>query len=160
MDHDRYWGGGQFGGPPGAGHVTPDPWIGLLFMGVSLAWLLGPVVIAMAYLWWNKRHAALANQAPVDELVGDDPSAFELLRRRYVVGEIDTPTFETMTERLLLSERAEELHPALAQPARFDRYLRRAPRGQPDHLDQPRQTDHSDRDADEGAEDTPRVVWL
>ncbi|HEU0028466.1 MAG TPA: hypothetical protein VFQ25_15240 [Ktedonobacterales bacterium] len=57
-------------------------------------------------------------------MIADDPSAFELLRRRYVVGEIDTPTFEEMTERLLLSEQAEErMTPLLARYDHYDRYL-------------------------------------
>jgi hypothetical protein len=64
---------------------------------------------------------ALAGQPLVQPLTADDPSAFELLRRRYVVGEIDTPTFEEMTGRLLLSERAEEQGPPLARPASYER---------------------------------------
>jgi uncharacterized membrane protein len=147
MDHDGYWGAGRFGGAPGAGPVPTHPWMGLLFMGISLAWLLGPLLITMAYLWYHNRRVALASHAPVDGLIGDDPSALELLRRRYVVGEIDTPTFEEMTERLLLSERAEERYPAAANPARFARYLRRAP-----------QPEASGADRDSGSE--PRVIWL
>jgi hypothetical protein len=135
--------------------------MGLLFMGVSLAWLLGPLLITMAYLWYHKRRAALASQASVDELISDDPSALELLRRRYVVGEIDTPTFEAMTGQLLLSERAEQLYPAAANPTRFARYLRRTPQSQsdwPDHAMPASQADKSCAGGD--SESEPRVVWL
>jgi hypothetical protein len=135
--------------------------MGLLFMGVSLAWLLGPLLITMAYLWFHNRRAALVSQVSVDELVGDDPSALELLRRRYVVGEIDTPTFEGMTERLLLSERVEQRYPATANPTRFAHYLRRTPQPQvdePDHAAPVPQTDRSG--AGGGLESEPRIVWL
>jgi hypothetical protein len=144
--HDGY---GGFGGP-GQDHFGAwHPWAGLLFMGASLAWLLAPLVITAAYLWWRQRRPALAGQPRANPLLDDDPSAFELLRRRYVVGEIDTPTFEVMTERLLLSERAEELNPPLARPARYDRYLRRPPH---DPLANP--------DQGEPPESEPRTILL
>jgi len=161
MHHDGYWGDGRFGGAPGAVPVHMHPLIGLLFMGVSLAWLLGPLLIAMAYLWYHNRRVALAGQASVDELIGDDPSALELLRRRYVVGEIDTPTFEEMTGRLLLSERAEQRYPVAANPARFARYLRRAPQLQPDQSGHAAAVSRPDTNgAGQGSESEPRVVWL
>jgi hypothetical protein len=95
----------------------------LLFTGLSLLWLIAPAVITAGYLRWRSRRPARLGQRLGHALIADDPSAFELLRRRYVVGEIDTPTFEEMTERLLLSEHVEEQKSPL--PARYDRYLRR-----------------------------------
>jgi uncharacterized membrane protein len=94
----------------------------LLLTGMTLLWLVTPVLITATYLWWRSRRPELKGQPLSQPLIADDPSAFELLRRRYVVGEIDTPTFEEMTEQLLLSERAEEQP---LQLARYDRYLRR-----------------------------------
>lgn len=62
-------------------------------------------------------------------LLADEPSSFELLRRRYVVGEIDAPLFEEMTERLLVSEEAERRRPPMLarydQGGHYDRYLGR-----------------------------------
>lgn len=115
--HDGFGGADHFGGPG---------WLPLLFTGATLLWLIAPFAITAAYLWWRSRRPALAAAPLTQPLIEDDPSAFELLRRRYVVGEIDAPTFEGMTERLLVSEHLEKQHPPLlARSGRYDRYLRR-----------------------------------
>lgn len=125
-----------FGGPE---HFGGHMWLPLLFMGATLLWVVAPLVIAAALLWWRSRRAALAGGPAIQPLLADDPSSFELLRRRYVVGEIDTPLFEEMTERLLVSEHAERRRPPLL--ARYDRadhynrYLgREREDGEPDEL--------------------------
>ena len=116
--HERFGGPDHFSGGPG--------WLPLLFMGMSMLWLIAPFAITAAYLWWRSRRPALTGQPLVQPLVADEPSSFELLRRRYVVGEIDTPAFEEMTERLLVSEHVEERRqPLLARYDRYDHYLRR-----------------------------------
>jgi hypothetical protein len=98
----------------------------LLVTGALMLWMITPAAIAAAYLWWRSHRPALTGQPLGQSLIADDPSAFELLRRRYVIGEIDTPMFEEMTERLLLSEQAEErITPLLVRYGRYDRYLRR-----------------------------------
>ncbi len=107
-------------------HFGGPIWLPLLFTGMSLIWLVAPIVIATAYLWWRERRPAIARQPLGQSVLADDPSAFELLRRRYVVGEIDAPTFEEMTERLLVSEHMErQRQPSLARDDHYDRYLRR-----------------------------------
>ena len=94
--HDG-WGPDQYG--PG-GHE----WLPLFFMGMSLLWIVAPIAFTTLYLWWRGRRAR-----PLLAAGGEGaPSAFEQLRRRYVVGEIDVATFEEMTGRLLISEHLEE----------------------------------------------------
>jgi uncharacterized membrane protein len=115
--HDRF-GADHFAG----GHEFAP----LFFTGMTLLWLVAPVVVGLAYLAWRRWREALAGHAHAQALLADDPSAFELLRRRYVVGEIDVATFEEMTGRLLVSERLEERmerQPPLL--AGYERYLRR-----------------------------------
>lgn len=109
--HDG-WGPDHFG--PG-GHE----FAGLFFLG-TLLWLVAPLALTALYLWWRRRRTR-----PLLAGVEDEPSAFEQLRRRYVVGEIDFVTFEQMAGRLLLSEHAENAgqgHPPLI--ADYEAYQR------------------------------------
>ncbi len=116
--HEGFGGPDRFGGGP--------VWLPLLFAGMSLLWLVAPVMLTAAYLWWRRHHPAALAQPLVQPLIEDDPSSFELLRRRYVIGEIDAPAFEEMTERLLVSEHMEQRSQlALARDGRYDHYLRR-----------------------------------
>lgn len=124
-----------------------------------LLWLLAPLVITAVFLWLRRRQAsaALAGQplTQVGALITDDPSAFELLRRRYVVGEIDAPTFAAMTERLLISERAEELNPPAIRSARHDRHPLRDANSQRDSYGP------WDAGQDDGVQPEPaRITWL
>lgn len=95
-------------------HFDPSPYAGsdwsllehLIAGGFSmLFWLavLGTIVWAV---WHYTRQINAAQPAALL----DEPSAMELLRRRYALGEIDVETFETMTERLLVSEERERTH--------------------------------------------------
>lgn len=90
---------GDFGG-------GPSPWFGLLFFGLqSLFWLalIGAAIWGLARAFGARR----LNAAPQMMAEIADPSAVELLRRRYVMGEIDADTFEAMMERVLASEERE-----------------------------------------------------
>jgi hypothetical protein len=97
--HDG-WGPDHFG--PGVFGPGGHELAALFFLGTTLLWIVAPLALTALYLWWRRRQARplLAGEAGA-------PSAFEQLRRRYVVGEIDVATFEEMTGRLLLSEHAE-----------------------------------------------------
>jgi hypothetical protein len=93
---------GQFGyGPYG------DPPAHQLFVSgmPMLFWLafIGLVVWG-ATIYFHQRRARrqLATQ--------EAPSAIELLRRRYVIGQIDLVTFEEMVYHVLESEQRERLH--------------------------------------------------
>lgn len=116
------------GAPDGFGaHHFGGAWgfAPLLFVGAVMVWLLAPTLITAGYLWYRSRRARRVAQSQPEPLIADEPSAFELLRRRYVVGEIDARAFEEMTGRLLVSEHVEERQtPRLAA---YDRYLRREP---------------------------------
>lgn len=95
MPPDRFDGSHMHGGGPF--------WLGMLFTGVSLLlWLAIPMLLAWAALRWGRRSANPLFAAASQE--GIEPSAIELLRRRYVMGEIDYVTLEVMTERVLTSE--------------------------------------------------------
>lgn len=89
--------GGRFAaGGPGGGH---DPLLMLLGL---LLWLVIPAVIAYAVTRVARhREPALAS-------VESQVTAAELLRRRYVLGDISLVTFEEMLENLLISESREE----------------------------------------------------
>jgi uncharacterized membrane protein len=78
----------------------------------GLPWLVMPVVmllvvaLAVVLVWalvrWLNRKPTLP--APHDAYpMANEPSALELLQQRYARGEIDTPTFENMRERLVAS---------------------------------------------------------
>lgn len=98
---------GHFGPPDGAfaGHMGP-PFGMFLAMGLSTLFWLGvfTVLALVAWRWWRRRRrpAAVLTAASDDEL-----PAIELLRRRYVLGEIDADTFEQMVEHVLASELSE-----------------------------------------------------
>ena len=76
-------------------------WWSLAAMGFStLFWLalLGMLV------WAASRYLGRRQSEPVP-VVDDEPSAVELLRRRYVMGEIDVETFDAMLHHLMVTER-------------------------------------------------------
>jgi uncharacterized membrane protein len=72
-------------------HVLADGLTSLFVLALLgvLAWAVIELV--------NRRHAGATTPPP------NAPSAIELLRQRYALGEIDTATFEQMLERLLAS---------------------------------------------------------
>jgi len=62
-------------------------WFMMAFGGIL--WIAILVILVWALIrWWERRE-------PIS-----GPSALEILRQRYVRGEIDTATFEQMRERL------------------------------------------------------------
>ena len=76
-------------------------WWSLAAMGFStLFWLalLGVLV------WAASRYLGRRQSEPVP-VVDAEPSAVELLRRRYVMGEIDVETFDAMLHHLMVTER-------------------------------------------------------
>ena len=80
-------------------------WWGLLSWGFSsLLWLALLGLIVWAAVRYFQR-----TQAPVRTLPPPAPSALELLRQRYVLGEIDLETFETMHQHIMASEEAERV---------------------------------------------------
>ena len=88
----------------GPGQFGPDP-DGMMFAHIvasglfSLLWL----VVLGAAIWGATR--LLADRQPTAAIA--EPSALELLRRRYVQGEIDVTTFEEMLECLVATETPE-----------------------------------------------------
>jgi uncharacterized membrane protein len=75
----------------------------LLVGGLSILFWL---VVLGAVVWGVLRFARRRNIAPPVDFAYE-PSALELLRRRYALGEIDVETFEAMTMQLLASEERE-----------------------------------------------------
>ncbi|HEX6798914.1 MAG TPA: hypothetical protein VF116_14485 [Ktedonobacterales bacterium] len=78
-------------------------WWGMLSWGFStLLWLalLGLIVWAAVRYFQHTQTSASTLPPPA-------PSALELLRQRYVLGEIDLETFETMHQHIMASEEAE-----------------------------------------------------
>ncbi|MGZ3673773.1 MAG: SHOCT domain-containing protein [Ktedonobacterales bacterium] len=75
-----------------------------LFMGglFTLFWL----AVLGAVVWGVVRYVRRRNAAP-PVAFADEPSAMELVRRRYALGDIDVETFEAMTVQLLASEERE-----------------------------------------------------
>lgn len=93
----------RFFGPDAAGAGPFPTATGLILSGLSLLpWLIALTLLAVVALrsWSQQR------QAPQPEPAFELPatSAVELLRLRYVLGEIDAVTFEEMLERVLASE--------------------------------------------------------
>jgi len=72
----------------------------------NLLWiaLLGVLVWAVIR-WFERRANGVGPQQP--SISSSQPSALEILRQRYARGEIDTPTFEQMRERLEASSNRE-----------------------------------------------------
>ena len=88
---------GGYGGPPADQFLVSG--FSMLF------WLafIGLVVWgATMYFHRTRARQQLASQ--------EAPSAIELLRRRYVIGQIDLVTFEEMVYHVLESEQRERLH--------------------------------------------------
>ena len=82
-------------------------WGGMLWMGLeSLFWLvLLGLAIWLLVRWLTRSTTSVTPHAPPNT-----PSALEILCQRYARGEIDTPTFEAMRERLqATTERDERL---------------------------------------------------
>ncbi|HLZ21251.1 MAG TPA: hypothetical protein VKQ30_03925 [Ktedonobacterales bacterium] len=97
MDHDWH---GPYGGPPWS------PFEHFVVAGFSaLFWLLLLGGIAWAVMRYLRR--AQAAQIPT---LAEEPSAMELLRRRYVMGQLDVDTFEEMTTHILASEERERAY--------------------------------------------------
>ena len=89
---------------PGPSPWAPSPFAQLLYFGFSNLFWIGLLGIllwsAIRSLHYQDRASSLPRQA-------EEPSALELLRRRYVLGEIDVATFEEMLQELLESEHLE-----------------------------------------------------
>jgi len=78
----------------------------LIFWGLSNLFWIGLIgVLAWSALRSFRSQDRRSLGAPADE-----PSALEVLRRRYVVGEIDVSTFEEMLQELLESEEHERVY--------------------------------------------------
>lgn len=75
------------------------------FITSGLATLFWLAVIAA--LAWGALRLVRRRNAAHQVAFADEPSALELVRRRYALGEIDVATFEAMTVQLLASEERE-----------------------------------------------------
>ncbi len=96
MPHE-YFGDGFYAGPHWS--LLERLLVGGLF---TLFWLA--VIAALA--WAALRFLSRRNAAPPIAYAAE-PSALELARRRYALGEINVETFEAMTAQLLASEERE-----------------------------------------------------
>ena len=73
----------------------------------TVFWVALFIVLAWALLRWISPYI-LPMVADFFDIAPADPSALEILRRRYAAGEIDAVTFEQMRERLEASYQHEE----------------------------------------------------
>jgi uncharacterized membrane protein len=97
-DHDWY-------GPPYAGpHWSPFG----QFMAASFAALFWLLVLGVI-TWAVVRYLQRAQGARMPAL-SEEPSAMELLRKRYVLGQLDVDAFEEMVTHLLASEQRERTY--------------------------------------------------
>jgi putative membrane protein len=80
-------------------------WAGMLWMGLgSLFWLVLLGLAIWLLIRWLTRSMTPATPPAPPAL----PSALEILKQRYARGEIDTPTFEAMRERLQATPERDE----------------------------------------------------
>ncbi|MGH2514348.1 MAG: hypothetical protein ACRDHP_01705 [Ktedonobacterales bacterium] len=100
---------GPHGGPPFDSFVAA---------GLStLFWLVVLGGITWAILRYLQRERAARMQA-----LSDDPSAMELLRRRYVMGHLDVDAFEEMVTHVLASEMRERTYVPPLDEQQSERY--------------------------------------
>ena len=105
---------------PGPGFVSPDPlWITFISSGMAVVlWVaMLSLVLWAAYQW---ALAAAGARHPQPATAPREPSAVELLRRRYVLGDIDAVEFEDMLERIVASEVSFEVAQQMLEPRTFD----------------------------------------
>ena len=81
-------------------HYDPSLWSFGHFAAVTIGTLFW--LALMGFLIWSLYQ--LANRQPPRVQRPAAPSAMELLRQRYVMGDIDAMTFEEMVERVMASE--------------------------------------------------------
>lgn len=100
--HDHQFGPHDFGG---FGAFGPEHfWLSALLTGLSLLWW---IAVPLLLFWVGSRMLGQRQPQPEPRLQPAGASASELLRQRYVMGEIDAATFEHMLERVMLSEAQE-----------------------------------------------------
>jgi hypothetical protein len=105
----------------------PAPlWASALLSGISLLWWIG---LPLLLVWAGARLLGQRQSAPpADSLLEPvGPSASEMLRRRYVMGEIDAHTFEQMLERVMFSEEQERSGQRLTPRGTLPGVIREAP---------------------------------
>lgn len=103
---------GPHGGPPFA------PFDSFLAAGLStLFWL----VVLGGIAWAVLRYMRLTRAARMQAL-SDEPSAMELLRRRYVMGYLDVDAFEEMVTHVLASEMRERSYVPPLDERQSERY--------------------------------------
>lgn len=74
-------------------------WNGFLMSFVMIFWIALLIVLAWTAIhWFDRRSNGTISRNPIMPISG--PSSLELLRQRYVWGEIDTAAFEQMREHL------------------------------------------------------------
>lgn len=135
--HDHQFGPHDFGAF-GPGHL----WLSALLTGLSLLWWIG---VPLLLFWVGSRMLGQRQSQPEPLLQPVEASASEMLRRRYVLGEIDAATFERMLGRVMLSETQERSgHPLIPRgeaPGAVGRvriWEPAEPPASPDAGDQPR----------------------
>jgi uncharacterized membrane protein len=90
-------------------------WWSLAAMGFSTFFWLALLGVLV---WAASRYLGRRQSEPVP-VVDAEPSAVELLRRRYVMGEIDVETFDAMLHHLMVTERG--------SPSRYEESSARGP---------------------------------
>jgi putative membrane protein len=74
-------------------------WVGMLLIFIfTTLWIALLVVLVWAVIHRLERREGIPEQGSAAPL--NEPSALEILRRRYARGEIDVATFERMREQL------------------------------------------------------------
>jgi hypothetical protein len=94
------------------GAYGPGPWspvAQLIFLGLSNLFWVGLIGLVV---WTAIQSFRSGDRTPLPSPV-PEPSPLELLRRRYVMGEIDVVTFEEMLQQLLESEERERTYELL-----------------------------------------------
>jgi putative membrane protein len=89
------------------------PWMWGPGFTIGLFWLLVWLALIALVVWtfargWQSRSQPIWPPRPGMHPPQEEPSAMEVLRRRYARGEIDTATFEAMRERLEASMEREQ----------------------------------------------------
>jgi putative membrane protein len=73
-------------------------WGWLMMSFGTILWIAVLIVLVWAIIRWLERRRGVHGQGPATSL--NEPSALEILRRRYARGEIDSATFEQMRQQL------------------------------------------------------------
>ncbi|MGO8948319.1 MAG: hypothetical protein ACLQUY_11800 [Ktedonobacterales bacterium] len=103
MHHHFQWGPGGYGGPPPGAY---PPLAQVLLYGLANLFWIG---LLAAVIWATVQAGRMPDRRALKSSA-EDLSALELLRRSYVLGQIDVDTFSEMVMPLLETEEFEHYH--------------------------------------------------